>query len=99
MSSPAAALGVSDEQREVLSRIAKSRAAAHREVLRARVLLDAADGVGNKTIANTHDTSPVTVRAWRKAFEADGLATWGKVAPGADGNRRPATSRSPRSWS
>lgn len=90
MSSPAPPLAVSDEQRVVLSRIAKSQAAAHREVLRAKVLLDASDGVGNKTIAETHGTSPVTVRTWRKAFEADGLANWGKVAPGR--GRRPTIS-------
>lgn len=90
MSSPAAPLAVSPEQREVLSRIAKSQAAAHREVLRARVLLDAADGVGNKTIANAYGTTPVTVRAWRKAFEVDGLGNWGKVAPGR--GRKPTIS-------
>src|SRR5699024_2982715 len=60
----------------------KSQVAAHREVLRAKVLLDAAEGVGNKTIARTWGASPATVRAWRKAFEVDGLANWGKVGPG-----------------
>lgn len=62
--------------------MARSTASPHREVLRARVLLDAADGAGNKTVAARHGVSPVTVRAWRKAFEEEGLAGWGKVAPG-----------------
>lgn len=82
MTSSAAPLSLSPAQREVLERVARSTASAHREVLRARVLLDAADGVGNKTVAARHGVSPVTVRAWRKAFETDGLTAWGKVAPG-----------------
>ncbi|MDP3711785.1 MAG: IS630 family transposase, partial [Mycobacteriales bacterium] len=56
--------------------------AAHREVLRARVLLAAADGVANSAIASEQGVTPVTVRSWRRSFEADGLANWGKVAPG-----------------
>jgi transposase len=73
---------VSAAQREVLERVARSTSAAHREVVRARVLLDAADGVGNKTVAARHGVTAVTVRAWRSAFEADGLSEWGKVKPG-----------------
>jgi transposase len=51
------------------------------------VLLDAADGVGNKTIASRHGVTAVTVRSWRAAFGADGLTNWGKVKPGR--GRRP----------
>lgn len=65
------------EQREVLQTVARSSSSAHREVLRARVLLEAADGVGIKTAAARHGVTPVTVRAWRSAFEADGLIGWG----------------------
>ncbi len=82
MTFAAVRLPVSMAQREVLDRVARSSSAAHREVVRARVLLDAADGVGNKTIAARHGVTAVTVRAWRSAFEADGLADWGKVKPG-----------------
>lgn len=82
MSSAAAPLSVSPAQREVLEKVARSATAAHREVVRARVLLDAAEGVGNKTLAARHGVTPVTVRAWRKAFESNGLAEWGKVRPG-----------------
>jgi len=42
---PAAALVMSDGQREALEVIAKSRTAPFRQVQRARVLLLAADGV------------------------------------------------------
>lgn len=51
-------------------------------MVRAKVLLDAADGAANVAIAERHGVTAVTVRAWRKAFEAEGLARWGQVAPG-----------------
>jgi len=73
-----------------LEKVARSATAAHREVVRARVLLDAADGVGNKTAAARHGVTAVTVRSWRKAFEVDGLTTWGKVAKGR--GRKPTVS-------
>ena len=75
-------------QREALEKVARSQTAAHREVLRARVLLDAAEGVANQTIAARHGVTPVSVRAWRRAFEEQGLANWGKVAAGR--GRRPS---------
>ncbi len=62
--------------------MARSSSAAHREVVRARVLLDAADGIANLTIAQRHQVTAVTVRSWRVAFETDGLNRWGKVAKG-----------------
>lgn len=73
---------MTSSQREVLERVSRSTASAHREVVRARVLLDAADGVANVVIAQRHEVTAVTVRAWRKAFMADGLTGWGKVAKG-----------------
>ena len=80
---PAAApLRVSGAQREVLDKVARSATAAHREVIRARVLLDAADGMANVTIAQRHEVTAVTVRSWRRAFESDGLSKWGKVEKG-----------------
>lgn len=82
MSAAAAPLVVSAAQREVLERVARSATAAHREVVRARVLLDAAGRIANTQIAARHDVTAVTVRAWRKAFDEDGLTNWGKVKPG-----------------
>jgi transposase len=78
-------------QREVLERVARSATSAHREVVRARVLLDAADGVANVVIAGRHGVTAVTVRSWRGAFAADGLCGWGRVAKG----RGPKPSISP----
>jgi transposase len=82
MTSAAAPLLVSPAQRQVLEKVARSSSAAHREVLRARVLLDLADGVGNKTAAACHGMTAVTVRAWRTAFEVEGLTGWGKIRQG-----------------
>jgi transposase len=82
MSKPAAALVVSDGQRDVLEVLAGSQTARHREVLRARVLLLAADGVANEQIASRVGVTPVTVRSWRSRFDAEGLAKFGKVAAG-----------------
>jgi transposase len=82
MSKPAAALVVSEGQREVLEALSVSRTAPHREVQRARALLLAADGVANTRIASGVGVTPVTVRSWRARFEAQGLARFGRVAPG-----------------
>ena len=82
MSAPAPPLAMSQADREVLQKVARSTTAAHREVIRARVLLAAADGDGNRTIAAEHGISAMTVRAWRSAFATDGLKHWGKVKKG-----------------
>jgi transposase len=79
-----------DPDRQILERVSRSQTAAHREVVRARVLLDAADGVGNRTIAARHEVSAMTVRAWRAAFTTNGLKGWGKVAAGR--GRKPSIS-------
>jgi len=67
-----APLAVSNEQREVLEKLLRSRVAAHRDVQRARVLLMAADGLASTRIANEAGVSPATVNAWRSAFTAKG---------------------------
>jgi transposase len=82
MSSPAAPLPMSDTDRAILAKIAGQVTAAHREVVRARVLLAAADGIGNRAIARDHGVSAITVRAWREAFAASGLTGWGEVKKG-----------------
>jgi transposase len=82
MMTPAAALVISDGQREALEAIAKSQTAPHRQVQRARVLLLAGDGVANTRIAERAGVSPATVRAWRGRFAQEGLAKLGKVREG-----------------
>jgi len=82
MSRAAAPLVLDDAQRELLESLAKSRTAELRVVQRARVLLDAGDGVSNSDIAVRVGVSRQTVLAWRSEFAARGLSKLGRVAAG-----------------
>jgi transposase len=82
MSAPAAALPLSDGERVTLERLARAQSVPHRQVLQARVLLSAADGVANNVIADEVGVTPTTVRAWRKRFAAEGLAGLEKIREG-----------------
>jgi transposase len=90
MSAPAAALPLSDGERETLERLARARSVPHRQVLQARVLLMAADGVANAVIADEVGVTPVTVRAWRTRFGDEGLAGLEKIREGR--GRKPSIS-------
>src|SRR3989442_9193233 len=68
---------MSPGQRETLEKVARSQTAPHREVVRARALLAAADGAANTRIASDLGITVVSVRAWRAPFEAEGLTKWG----------------------
>ena len=83
-------LAISDGQRSILQTLAHSRAAAHRVVQRARVLLLAADGVSNSEISAVAGVSRPTVLAWRGQFAKDGLTGFGEVATGR--GRKPSIS-------
>jgi transposase len=82
MRPPSPPLQVTDEQRAVLERLYRSQVAAHRDVLRARALLMAADGFANTRIAKEVGVSPATVTAWRERFEQEGLKASTVVRPG-----------------
>ena len=82
MSKPVPALAMTDGQREVLESLARSQSAAHREVVRAKALLMAADGAANATIAAAVSVSPATVANWRTRFAEDGLVQFGQVREG-----------------
>jgi len=62
------------QQRSVLRATARSQTAAHRAVIRARILLGAADGRTNAAIAAEVGVHVDTVRARRKRFGQVGLA-------------------------
>src|SRR5919202_4687041 len=79
---PAAPLQMTVEQRAQLEVIARSSVRAHREVLHAKALLMAADGVANTEIAQQIGVGRGTVLAWRARFEAEGIERIGKVAKG-----------------
>ena len=90
MSRVAAPLVMSEGQRQTLVKVARSQTALHREVVRAKALLAAADGVANTRIAADLGVTAVSVRAWRERFEVEGLAKWGKVRAGR--GRKPSIS-------
>jgi transposase len=82
MNHAAAALELAEGQRPVLEALVRSATAPHRDVMRARVLLLAADGVANTRIAGDVGVSVMTVRAWRERFAAEGLAKFAQVREG-----------------
>jgi hypothetical protein len=65
---------LSVEERSVLSARARSERAAYRQVLRARIVLAAADGMANAAIARRLGVCIDTVRKWRARFCAQRLA-------------------------
>ena len=84
--SPAAALPITTGERETLVALAQSQVAPHRQVLRAKALLMAADGEANTRIAEEVGVTPVTVRDWRRRFAEDGAGAQG-AWPQADDHR------------
>ena len=78
----AAPLLLTIEQRVELEKIAKASTAPYRAVMRAMVLLEAADGVSNTEISARYGVSRVTVLAWRNRFVERGLDKFGQVDAG-----------------
>ena len=73
MSAAAPPLTVTGAQREQLNAWSRSRVVPHRQVLRARIILMAADGVPNQVIAERLSTTKPSVLKWRARFQAAGL--------------------------
>ena len=82
MSYPAAALVLSDSDRNVLTKWSHSATAPHRVVTRAKALLMAGDGAPNSRIATALGVSRPTVLKWRAQFLFDGLDSVGTVRAG-----------------
>src|SRR3954452_10827441 len=82
MRPPVPALLMSPNQREVLESVARSSSAPHREVVRARALLMAADGLANMAIAAALSVSPASVSGWRTRFAQEGLVKFAQVRQG-----------------
>ncbi|MCA1708891.1 MAG: IS630 family transposase [Actinobacteria bacterium] len=78
----AAALPMSDEQRDELRRMSRSTVLAHRKVVQARALLMAADGVANERIARRCEVDSDTVRRWRARFIESGTGGVGVIGRG-----------------
>ena len=90
MRPPTAALVMTDGQREILEDLASSRTAPHREVVRAKALLLAGQGVATTAIASRLGVSAASVTSWRTRFGTDGLAKFGRVREGR--GRKPSIS-------
>ena len=78
---------LTDADRQTLERWAKGRSTPARLVLRARIVLAAAEGKENQTIAEELRVNRLLVGKWRKRFAAAGLAGIEKDAP--RGGRKP----------
>jgi transposase-like protein len=68
--------------------------AEQRQVLRARIVLAAAQGEQNKLIAERLGIAPNTASKWRKRFFQEGLAGW--LTGTGRGGRGPSPRRSSR---
>jgi Winged helix-turn helix len=64
---------LSAEDRDALEAIVRRRTAEHRMVLRAQIVLAAADGEENLSIAERLGVAPNTVIKWRKRFFEEGM--------------------------
>ncbi len=77
----AEAIKLSSADRQRLLRLARGRNTAHKLVLRARVILGAADGVANNRLARELRTSRPTVLLWRERFKRGGVEGLLRDAP------------------
>jgi hypothetical protein len=64
---------LADEERAELEARARAYSSPYRDVIRARIVLMAADGLDNATIAARLDTPRQIVSKWRKRFYETGL--------------------------
>ncbi len=64
------AIVLSPEEREVLEARARQQSAPYREVIRAKLILLAAQGLENEQIAQRLDVTRPTVSKWRGRFYA-----------------------------
>lgn len=78
----AAALSVTVEQRAELERMASSTSLPHRQVIQARGLLWACEGIANDEIGRRCGVDSDAVRRWRYRFAAEGVGGVGKIAKG-----------------
>ena len=75
-------LSMSLEQRVVLEAMSRASSVPHRQVVQARALLLAADGVATNEVARRCGTSDTSVRAWRRRFVELGVGGVGQIAAG-----------------
>jgi transposase len=59
---------LTDYERTTLESTVRKAKSSQRDVFRANIILEAANGAGNKSIARKLKTTSLTVRNWRKQF-------------------------------
>jgi transposase len=64
---------LSESERQELEKKARNQKAEYREVVRARIILYAAEGLNNQEIADRLDTPRKVVSMWRKRYFERGL--------------------------
>jgi hypothetical protein len=70
---PEVPIALKAEERRELEAIVRKATSPQRDVLRARIVLLAAEGAANEAIARTVGCAPNTVRTWRRRFAAKGV--------------------------
>ena len=83
------AIKLSPEEKAVLAARARKYSAPYREVVRAKIVLMAAEGMENKEIAASLSLPPQTVSKWRKRFFEE------RISGLAERPRRPSRSVGP----
>src|SRR5437016_13440262 len=88
---------LTEDERRHLEAAARRYTSPYRDVVRARIVLYAAEGLGNDEIATRLDTPRQVVSKWRKRFSGQRLAGLGDLPRGGrapafppwSGGRRP----------
>ena len=71
---PAPPLSVNESDLEILRALVRARTTEQRLVQRASIVLRAAEGMANRTIAAEIGVAPMTVLLWRERYARAGLA-------------------------
>jgi len=80
---PVQPINLSEDVKNQLHSMARSRSLPHGIVRRAKIIIMAADGLNNKTIAQKIDLSAAVVGMWRKRFIQQGLmGLYDELKPG-----------------
>ena len=75
-------IALTEDERRCLEAAARRYTSPYRDVVRARIVLYAAEGLGNDEIAARLDTPRQVVSKWRKRFHEQRLAGLGDLPRG-----------------
>ena len=95
---PAPPLAVSETEAEALRAMTRAGTTEQRTVMRARIILRAAEGAAHVQIADELGVSVPTVLLWRRRFKEQGLARPRRRAPPRAARARTDGRSGSRSW-